>query len=378
MLFLSWSGFLLSLLLPKSRLDQRTTTEACFMSGGALENLVQCLERYTVPEAYYDQFSYFEAQPTEPQREAWFAAVTTLLSTHNNCSSTIVPQVLQLFYSANSFTDTQGRSYCVLYERSITRCTHRYKKGWGFVIVPSSREGTSRMLHLSAPHPFYDVGTPIQATHLFKGTGAKSLLVPGRMRPAYSVPSTCVRPQSSKSVYYMTDPAHNDLEPFFDANRAIWEWQVRQGGCPSSSCAFIQLHGKAKTTCAKDDIFLSAGLANSTWYTDKVDRPVKRLKKQLDLAFNHKLSTTTPVTISLPSDSKCVLTATKNVVGRYLNSQPSSRDVCMRNSDPKLTQGIFIHIEQAAVARNRAARSAWTQALKNTFAEYNPQRFTPP
>lgn len=211
MLFLYWPGFLLSLLLSKFGLDQRTPTEACFTPGRALEGLVQCLEKYIVPEEYYDQFSYFEAQPTEPQREAWFAAVTTLLSTHNNCSATIVPPVLQHVYSANSFTDMQGQSYCVLYERTVTPCTNRYMKGWGFMIVPSSREGTSRMLHLSAPHPFYDIGTPVQATHLFKGTGAKSLLVPGRMRPAYSVPSTCIRPRSSESVYYMTDPAHNDV-----------------------------------------------------------------------------------------------------------------------------------------------------------------------
>lgn len=116
-------------------------------------------------------------------------------------------------------------------------------------------------------------------------------------------------------------------------------------------------------------------IANSPWYTDKVDRPVKRLKEQLDLAFNSESSATTPVTISLPSDSTCVLTATKNVVGRYLNNQPSpsSHDVCTRKSDPTLTQGIFIHIEQAAVARNKAARGAWIQALKNTFAVYNPK-----
>ncbi len=115
-------------------------------------------------------------------------------------------------------------------------------------------------------------------------------------------------------------------------------------------------------------------IAKGTWYTDEVDRPVKRLKKQLNLAFNSESSTTTPVTITLPSDSGCVLTATKNVVGRYLNNQPSSRAVCTRNSDPNLTQGVFIHIEQAAVARNKAARGALAKALKNTFAECSLDR----
>ncbi|KAF9447376.1 hypothetical protein P691DRAFT_793566 [Macrolepiota fuliginosa MF-IS2] len=368
MLLPHWSGLLTYLLSKLNPLGQ-TPGDTCFASTHTLGSLVECLEKYTVPEDYYDQFSYLEAQPTDSQREAWFAAVTTLLSTHNNCSSAIVPTALHNIYSATSFTDINGQSFCILYERSVSPCSMRYEKGWGFMVVPSSRDMVSRLLHLSAPHPFYDVGTPIQATHLFKETGAKSLLVPGRMRPAYNAPSTCVLPRSNKSTYYMTDPAHNDLEPFFDANRAIWEWQTRHGGCPSLSCAFIQFHGKARTTCPKDDIFLSAGLADDTWYTDDVDRPIKRLRNQLYVAFNSESSTTAPLTISLPSDSKCILTATKNVVGRYLNSYPlsSSHEVCTQSSDPDSTQGVFIHIEQAAVARNKAAREGWIRALKNTF-----------
>jgi len=240
------------------------------------------------------------------------------------------------------------------------------------MVVPSSRNGVSRLLHLSAPHPFYEIGTTAQATDLFKETGAKSLLIPGRMLPAYNVPSTCI-PSPSKTVYYMTDPVHNDLEPFFDANRAIWEWQTQNGGCPSSSCAFIQFHGKAATTCAQDGIFLSTGLANGTWYTDGVDRPIKRLKEQLNIAFNSGASTAAPLTISLPSDSKCTLTATKNVVGRYLNNYytTSSHDVCTQSSDPGFTRGVFIDVEQAAVARSASTRGAWVQALKATFVEIN-------
>ena len=50
------------------------------------------------------------------------------------------------------------------------------------------------------------------------------------------------------------------MEPFFDANLAISEWQQQNHGCPSSSCAYIQIHGKAPTTCSDDDIFLSSGI----------------------------------------------------------------------------------------------------------------------
>lgn len=204
-------GFLLTYLFSKPDLSKQTPSEACFRSARSLGSLIQCLETFTVPENYYDQFSYLDAQPTEPQREGWFAAVATLLSTHNNCSSAIVPSSLHNIYDAAPFTDIGGQSFCVLYERTVSPCNSRYEKGWGFMVVPSSRDGVSRSLHLSAPHPFYDIGTPTQATHLFKEIGAKSLLIPGRMRPAYNVPSTCVLSRSSKSMYYMTDPAHNDV-----------------------------------------------------------------------------------------------------------------------------------------------------------------------
>lgn len=125
-------------------------------------------------------------------------------------------------------------------------------------------------------------------------------------------------------------------------------------------------------TC-KETVLTSGLAANDSWYTDDIDRPIKRLKTQLHLAFNSESSTTTPVTISLPSDSRCPLTATKNVVGRYLNNRPfsSSHDVCTQYSDPDSTQGVFVHIEQAAAARNKTARDAWVQAFKNTFAEVN-------
>lgn len=52
----------------------------------------------------------------------------------------------------------------------------------------------------------------------------------------------------------------SQLQPFYDANKAIWAWQNANGGCPSSSCAFIQFHGKSPKTCPYDQMFLSSGL----------------------------------------------------------------------------------------------------------------------
>lgn len=117
------------------------------------------------------------------------------------------------------------------------------------------------------------------------------------------------------------------------------------------------------------DLYLFGLLARGSWYTDDVDRPIKRLQNELILAFG---SANIPVTISLPSDSRCILTATKNVVGRYINTYPStSYDVCRRSASPDTTKGAFIHAEQNALARSDEAREAWVCALNNTFVSVN-------
>ena len=173
----------------------------------------------------------------------------------------------------------------------------------------------------------------------------------------------------------------SQLEPFFDANLAISEWQRKNHGCPSSSCGYIQIHGKKLTTCPDDDIFLSAGLgmnssyhfffqiytelqpgnssASLAWYSDATDRPIKRLQQNLSLSFPSKH-------ISLPSDSNCTLTATKNVFGRYLNGI-QSESVCSKAATRRTATGEFIHAEQSRAARSPLNYNAWSQAVLNTF-----------
>jgi len=56
------------------------------------------------------------------------------------------------------------------------------------------------------------------------------------------------------------------MEPFFDAFVTVAEWQKRQPeGCPSASCAFVQMHGKGPNTCRFDQVFLSVGMSESSW-----------------------------------------------------------------------------------------------------------------
>lgn len=71
-------------------------------------------------------------------------------------------------------------------------------------------------------------------------------------------------------------------EAFYDANRAILEWQMANGGCPENTCAFIQFHAKAPWSCVSDQVFMSSGLGEllyfPRWMTStKDDVPYNRV-----------------------------------------------------------------------------------------------------
>lgn len=100
--------------------------------------------------------------------------------------------------------------------------------------------------------------------------------------------------------------------------------------------------------------------ASIAWYANDVDRPIKRLKAQLLRSFPGW-------NISLPSDDNCLLTATKNVVGRYLNNVDPSH-VCVQGATARGASGKFIHIEQAEVSLEPANLGPWVAALRETFS----------
>ncbi|KAF5329605.1 hypothetical protein D9619_009405 [Psilocybe cf. subviscida] len=333
------------------------SSSSCLQTAVSIEGLVSCLDTYTVPHNYYNAMTYDLAQPVGTQRRDWSTAVQSLLSVDGDCASVRIPLSLRGMYAIETFG-----AHCVLYE-TTSRCG-TYLKGWGYVIVPARRSSVSRNLHVSAPHPGYDLGTVEQAAAVYEATGAKSLLVTGRTRTAFLKSSACIPPTSPSQDYYTTDPAHNDEEPFFDASMAIRDWQyLTHGGCPSSSCGFLQMHGKGRRTCASVDIFLSSGLGNSPsskrWYTDDTDRPIKRLQGRLQEQFPER-------NVSLPADSSCILTATKNVVGRALNGV-STHAVCGMPATPLTASGEFLHAEQASGPRMPGNYQAWARAVRDTF-----------
>lgn len=181
----------------------RATKIDC-LSNPTLEKAISCFDKYTVPKQFYDQQKYDAAQPTDLELVAWEQIIRSLLFVDANCTSIAVPSTLSSIYSLLLFTEQDGLSYCVLSETTATGSS--YSKGWGLVVVPATREAVQRHIHLSAPHPQYDWGTPQQAAALFRAVGAKSLLIPGRSRKAFLRPTTCIT--SSKDTYYTTDPAH--------------------------------------------------------------------------------------------------------------------------------------------------------------------------
>ncbi|KAF9502252.1 hypothetical protein BDN71DRAFT_1485540 [Pleurotus eryngii] len=337
-------------------------------SLSTLEDIITCFDKFTVSFEFYNQTTYDAAQPTPSELTAWTDTIAALLNVDGNCTSVAVPSILQDIYSVSLYEETapdSTRSFCILSETNFDAASGFYVRGWGLFAVQASPAQPARSLHFAAPHPVFDMKTPMQASALFKRTGAKSLLVAGRIRTASKEPTLCVQTDSEGGPYYKTDPAHDKNEPFFGAAKTIHAWQEDHGGCQAASCAFVQMHGKAASTCAGDTAFMSTGLGRSesslAWYTSPADAPIKRLQSEALQVF-------TTWNISLPSDSSCGLTATTNVFGRLLNGI-AEEDVCVRDADATTVSGEFIHIEQSIMARSSEFYDAWAEAFNRAFIQ---------
>lgn len=114
----------------------------------------------------------------------------------------------------------------------------------------------------------------------------------------------------------------------------------------------------------RHSIFLISQLSGNSpsskrWYTDDTDRPIKRLQQRLQEQFPGR-------NVSLPADSSCILTATKNVVGRALNGV-SAHAVCGLPATPLTASGEFLHAEQAGGTRTPDNYHVWARAVRDTF-----------
>lgn len=178
----------------------------CLQAASTLPNLVDCFDAFTVSASFYSEETYSTAQPTPRELNAYTSVIFDMLN--EDCSQVRIPDALSGHFSVSVFQDTsEGQSYCVFSETSTHPDGPFYAKGWGLFIVPAR---ASRNIHISAPHPAYDLNTPQQAAALFQAVGARSLLIPGRARGAFQQTSRCVvAPEGD--VYFTTDPAHDTV-----------------------------------------------------------------------------------------------------------------------------------------------------------------------
>lgn len=164
--------------------------------------------------------TYSAIQPTDQQRTAWRNVVTSLLNAaddeHPDCHAIRerIPHELQGIYTV---TEVDNGKFCALVEVDTVRRGddgEEYGKGWGLFVVPTQKNGigiSGTAVHLSAPHPVYDLYTAAQATYVFEWTGAKSLYIPGRSRMAFLEPTDCVVDPKLKTKYWKTDATHDKV-----------------------------------------------------------------------------------------------------------------------------------------------------------------------
>ncbi|KAF5343454.1 hypothetical protein D9758_011841 [Tetrapyrgos nigripes] len=330
------------------------------LSNRTLVGVINCLNDFTVDPSVYNASSYVEAQPSPEQVNDWTSLITSMLESDSNRCLISVPTTLSSIYVVASFIDASfSKEYCILVE--ITSFHDRYSKGWGVMVVPAMKRTISRTIHLSAPHPLADIDTPQQAAAMFVLSGAHSLLVSGRHRMAFDAPTDCVKPANPNTTYFKTDPAHDVNEPFNVANRAIRAWQNLHGGCPLKTCAYLQIHGKAASTCPSDTMFISSGL--------EFDPPYKETPQRNSIETDpiSLLAVFPNFTAPLPSDDPdCSLTATENVFGRLINGVPEAR-VCKHAANASTATGEFIHIEQAIISRQSSNYEGWGEVIRRTF-----------
>ena len=161
------------------------------------------------------QETYEASQPSDEQRAAWRKVIGDLLEVPKGrvrCSDIRknIPDELKGIYTV-AVVD-RGR-FCALVERDTVGegDDKQFGKGWGLFVVPAQRDiKTSKSLHLSAPHPVWELSTAQQAAFVFEWTGAESLYIPGRAYKALLKETDCGFSTESEK-YWKTDPVHDKV-----------------------------------------------------------------------------------------------------------------------------------------------------------------------
>jgi hypothetical protein len=326
----------------------------CRTNKETTNDFVKCLswKTFATDEESISADIWLKMQPTTEERQAFHDVVTSML-TEKDCMQATIPSALTDKVTIKTFKDS-----CVLME-SETRSDMAQKifmHGWPMVFVRNIEDGVRR-LHQSAPHHRSDYNTDCEAAAMFDLTKSRSLVVSTLNRySCKAVPNAC------DHKYSVSDAGHNAESMFHTAVTAVYDAEGKTN-CEKDKCAFVQWHGKGRSTCKSDHAFVSVGMKANDIYADE-SQPVFKIVQNFHKVFpaEYKMST--------PNESDCFLTATTNTFGRYINGV---QDVC-HGYNAKSANGKFIHIEQLIDLRYSKIKSTqdqmfelWAEVLNKTY-----------
>jgi hypothetical protein len=264
----------------------------------------------------------------------------------NGACNFALPASLAANYQIRTFTDSQtDKSYCLLMEvvDAVPAVPHPdgvVDKGWGTFIV--NNNATRRNLNQSAPHPKFDKTTENQAINIFQDTDSRSYLMCGAHRHTNgeSDPdSTCDKEKGE------ADCAHQTNTMFHAAVVALNEYYA------STPWTHIQWHGN--TTCKGVDVYGSQGFKDDQRpESNVVSLKDKMAMNQPDFTFE----------LTKKNGPACILNATDNVQGRYLNG---ATNICGDNPEGTPTNK-FVHLEQSEKIRKGGAE-IWNKSVEQNW-----------
>uniref|UniRef100_A0A914UW75 Uncharacterized protein n=1 Tax=Plectus sambesii TaxID=2011161 RepID=A0A914UW75_9BILA len=343
MIFVRVVFFLLAIFVESER---EISANSCFSVADTIQGLNACFEKGFPGDNTLSDAQWERMLPDEEEMKNYQALIKTVLRGGRGrfCNN----KVLALYPSISNYIDLQHFQghFCVIYERNVDPETGYFLRSWGYVVVADD-VWSRRDLHHSAPHFQSDGNVLNESAAIFERTQSRTLVMAGASRYAVKgSKSTC------QSEYSATDCAHNNNTMFHAVNAAIFEYQAN---CNHKSCAFIQWHGMAETTCPICSAFVSAGVSNHTAIYEDSRIPAVKLAAAFDGIEGVGRACT-------PLESACKLVASTNVFGRLVNGV-AREDVCTRRSVG--ASGAFVHVEQRRAARDQWDR--WARAIKSAF-----------
>ena len=283
--------------------------------------------------------------PTASQLASWRAVFQGLLAGAWGPAH-LQARMISSTYNVVQFLDTPtGRTYYVLMEGvpgqipdpanhpsgvTITDPADPTRRGWGTYVFAAQPQ---RALSLSAPHPFDDLETEVEAVEAFLALGARTLLIAGTDRDQNTAEAPCKR---SSRPFLEADVSHTAESVFQMAFEEIYS--------SDASTWHLQFHGNASTArgCEDVDVFLSNGV-------EAAPAKLHTLAENIAAESRAKAPGGPILMVDVydaPDD--CILRGTDNMQMRFASGRPHA-SICL-GKDPE-EPSRFIHVEQSRDAR---------------------------